>query len=132
MTTEEIYARLRELAPNVLFSASKQPDPDIARDELDGTSNPDLDPYSVTISARCIIGGREYEGNGYLGGVWMEYDEPIDDLGGYLLQKLEEATVELKAWAVSKSPEIVAELDAVLTFLKEEMHRSYEEQMNHG
>ncbi len=125
MKPEQIFAKLREIAPDVVFSTSRGLDCDCPR-----TDEPDnLDPYSITVTATCIVGGVMLKGHAYLGGCWMEYVEAIDDIGGYLPQMLQEAAIGLRQFVLQRGGMSIArELDYVERFIREEMHNRCEKQ----
>jgi hypothetical protein len=140
-TTDQLFAELKKLAPSVIFSTSKSHDGDEVWD-----GDPDCDPagegmeaFNIDTTARTILGGEEIEEAAYLGGCWMDYDEPIGDMHGYLPQKLEEAAEGLRDQLAAKQvvsrhlldrqSVTIGELDRVLEFLKAEMRVRYDEQM---
>lgn len=127
MTIDEVYARLKELAPNVSFTDSKEVDEDEVWDG-DGPDPQDegFTPYAVTWTATTIHQGNELEGNAYLGSCYMK-DEEIGACHGYTPQKLEEAAQELKDQLPGNDP-ARDQLYKVLAFLKVEKRDRYNQQ----
>jgi hypothetical protein len=131
MTHDEIYGRLREIAPSIVFTATTQPDEDGVWDG-DGPDPADdgMIMVEVIISARVIHKGEFGSGESYLSGHYIYPGDSPDDISGYLPQKLEEATADLINNLPDNSP-FDKELNAVLIFLNQEMHsRYYDEQRN--
>lgn len=131
MKSEEIYARLRELAPSVSFSASRELDPSFEWDG-DGPDPTDdgFDAYDVTVIAQTIVNGNLVEECSYLGGSYFKEDEPLDDIGGYLPQMLKEAAIELRDRRDPAMPHSqMLQLNAVVEFLTQEMRDRYNQQM---
>lgn len=134
MTATEIYARLKDLAPNVAFSASKDEDRSCVWDG-NGPDPADngLIAYDVTVTACTILDGDYVEGNAYLGSCYMEHDEAIDDIGGYLPQKLEEAAEDLQNEIADLQDgvslrHVENQLKNVIAFIKQEMQYRYDAQ----
>jgi hypothetical protein len=134
MTTEQVYAKLKELAPSVHFTASREFDDD---EVWDGDGPDPVEdgfmPYTVEIEATTIIGGEAIEASAYLGSSYMKDDEEIDDMHGYLPQKLEEAAEDLlkqieEKFKGKRTHGVITQLDAVLAFLTQLMHDRYHEQ----
>lgn len=136
MTFNDIYTELKRLAPNVCFGTSKSLD-DMTTWDGEPENNPSdtMSPYNIDVYAKTIIGGVEVEGTSSMGGTWMEPDEEIGDIGGYLPQMLEDAAANLKmeigdqAGVSSYRIRITDQLDAVIAFLKNEMRMRYDAQM---
>lgn len=127
MTADEIYAKLREIAPSIAFSASREHD----HDEIWDGDGPDpaedgYTPYVVEVNANVIINGEFIESAAYLGGSYYQYDEPLDDVHGYLPQMLEEAATEL--YDEINIGDLKVQLSGVITFLKNEMRERYDAQ----
>ena len=129
MSHEELYARLREIAPSVAFSARKEIDP-YCRWDGDGEAPENMDPYNVDVRAETVANGMMVQGEYSLGGCWMEYGEEIGDVGGYLPQMLEGAAEELKMRLTKRRADgvTVRELDRVCEFLAREMRERYDRQ----
>lgn len=128
MNAKEIFNNLAELAPSVVFRASREADECFVWDG-DGPDpwEEGYTPYNVTVEAMTIVGGVTVEGQSHLGGSYYKFDEPIDDVHGYLPQMLEEAAEELEG-----EPEIVepvaGQLKAAIAFLRKELEDRYAEQ----
>lgn len=135
MTADEILAKLKELAPSVAFETSRSID---ATFEWDGDGPDPADdgmfPYDVLVTASTVIDGELIEGRAGLGGCYMTKEEKIDDIGGYLPQKLEEALDELAdQLAGNMEPDttllsVKAQLRVSKAFLKNESRRRWEEE----
>lgn len=128
--TPEIHKKLKTLAPLVVFSTSKELDQFYVWDG-DGVDPKDyddpMDPYDVTFTAQTVVNGEIIEGNDYLGGSYFAENEPIGDCGGYLLQKLEAATLDLQG-QINDDEDIQEELDNVISWLNSEMQKNYQKQ----
>jgi hypothetical protein len=114
------------------FSASRSRDNDFRWDG-DGPDPEDegLYPYDVTISAKAIVFGQVVEGEAFIGGHYMEEDEEIGNIGGYLPQLLEDAAQELKTLLiplVGEKDVWIGLIDNVIACLKSEMRLRYQEQ----
>ncbi len=125
MTTEQLYAELRILAPSVVFSARAEEDVSFEWDGY-GDEPEDMEPHNVEIRAEAVHAGRLVSGSAYLGGHYMRYNEKPGDVGGYLPQLLQEAAEELKETVCD--PDVISQLDAVDAFLAREMRARYDEQ----
>lgn len=130
---EPFASRLRELAPSVSFTVSREID---LHDRWDG-DGPDprddgFDAYDVDVTASAIVGGELIEGSASLGSSYFRPDEPTGELHGYLPQMLDEAAEELQQVLAWKGDPLAhaAELNGARAWLKAEMHRRYEEHMN--
>jgi hypothetical protein len=129
MTHEEIYAKLRTIAPLVVFSANKEVDPYFVWDG-DCEEPDDMEAHNVSVTAVAIVGGKMIEGAAYLGGCYMAHDEAVGDCHGYLPQMLEEAASELLSLAPVgdwRSP-LRSEIENAIAFLSGEMKSRYDEQ----
>lgn len=123
-----LLEKLKTIAPNVVFSATRQLDPYCSWDG-DGPSPRDegFSPYNVIVVAKCIERGEIIEGESCLGSSWFKHDEPIGDAHGYLPQMLEEAATELQEKAGEDRTN--DQLLAAIVAIKSEMKRAYNEQM---
>jgi hypothetical protein len=125
MTANELYAKLRELAPSVAFSAHKERD-DYYTWDGDGAEPDDVDAHNIDVRAETVAGGVLVSGTASLGGCYMAWGEEIGDVGGYLPQMLRDAAEELKG-EVSDA-DVIRELDAAVAFLRQEMRERYDAQ----
>jgi hypothetical protein len=113
MKADQIFVRLKELAPNVAFT-------------LDFTPDEEVKQFSdVVVTARSIHQGNLLEGSTSLSGLYKEDEE---DLAGYLPQKLHEAAEELIDQIRSDNP-TRNELQKVRHFLEQEMQDRWNEQI---
>ena len=89
---DKLLAELRELAPSIVFSVSREID-NSYRWDGDGQdpAKDGFDAYDVTVTASAIVKGELIEGNDYLGGSYFLSDEPTGMIHGYLPQMLAEA-----------------------------------------
>lgn len=128
MTATEIYARLKTLAPSVVFSAKAEVDYNFRWDG-DGPDPVDegYDAHDVEVTATAVTEGTLQTGTAYMCGHYRKDDEPLDDLGGYLPQMLEEAAMELVTLTPPDS-HLRRELTNALSFLKQEMQDRYDAQ----
>ena len=129
MTYEEIYDKLRELAPNVLFSANRELDSHLSWDG-DGPSPREegFSPYDVQVTAAAIINGCLIEADVHLGDSWYMDDEPLGDIHGYLPQMLKKVALEL--WERLTDDKIKKQLVAVRRFLHQEMNDLWQAQQD--
>lgn len=127
MKTPYYQEKLKELAPNVVFSLSWSPDHDGRWDKTWGDQN-DFECLNADFSAKAIVGGVEVEGNAYLGECWEKYGERDPEVGGYLPQKLQEAANELFKLVPEDAEALRKELFAVDRYLKEIMQQRWEDQ----
>jgi hypothetical protein len=127
---EKVRTKLMQLAPHIAFSVYKIHDDSYVWDG-DGPDPKDydepMDAYDVTFTAKTIICGNIVEGNSHLGGSYFKHDEPIGDCHGYLLQKLEEAFVDLGTQTTD--PMVLREIEAAQHWLKQEMQKQYDFQV---
>lgn len=125
MTAEQIFSRLKELAPLVAFTVTHAPDHYFSWDG-DGPDPRDegYDPHDVTVSAATIHAGTVATGENYLGGHYIKPGEPDPEISGYLPQMLDEAADELTAALPAAHP-ARPQLAAVVAFLSQEMRDRY-------
>lgn len=131
VSPELIEYQLRDIAPNVAFSAKKSEDRSYKWDG-DGP-DPVLEgfrAYDVTVKAKIIWGGRELEGESHLGGHYSQPREKLGDIGGYFPQMLLEALENLRDENRDKIEgyAIVSEINAARKFLKAVMKTRWEMQ----
>lgn len=128
MTATELYARLKTVAPNVAFGAASKKDHYYVWDG-DGPDPVDEGFYAhdVEVTATAVTEGAIQTGTAYMCGHYRKDDEPLDDLGGYLPQMLEEAANELVKLTPPDS-HLRAELTNALSLLTQEMRDRYDAQ----
>jgi hypothetical protein len=122
--------KLKEIAPNVAFSISREYDPDFQWDG-DGPDPQDegYEPQNVTVTANAIVNGELIEGNAYLGGSYDLPDAPCPNVHGYLPQMIEEALTDLEAALDARgNSNSVFRAFWHLDWIKAEMTRLYNEQ----
>lgn len=130
--TPEIHLTLKSLAPHFAFSTSKEIDPFF---QWDGegpdptTWNPPSYPHDVEFKVSVIFWGEKIEGVSYLGGSYFQTKEPVGDCGGYLLQKLEEALLDLQSKLPHDYSVYIAELNDALRWIKQELQKNYQKQV---
>lgn len=131
MTPNEIYARLRELAPSVVFSAERERDDSFCWDG-DGPDPVEngFEAFDITVYAKAAVDGVLVEGRASLGGCYMLPDEELGNVGGYLPQMLEEAAKELYEQIPSLFGSVRTQLERVMDFLNQELRRRYAEQQS--
>jgi hypothetical protein len=129
MTPDGIFAALCRIAPNVRFSTSKEVDPYYTWDG-DGPDPVErgLYPHDVLFTCCVIVDGELKEAVASLGGSYFELDEEVGDAHGYLLDKLEEAALELMG-ELDSQLRLWTQLDDAVRFLKEQSRREYAERM---
>ena|SRR5688572_16656156 len=131
MNAEQIMERLREIAPNVAFSVSRESDPYFSWDgEGPDPRDEGFEPCNVTVTAKAIVNGRTVEGHDYLGGSYFKPDEKCGDVHGYLPQMLLEASEDLRLQSpIEHGSPLDMALGHVAIFLNAEMRNRYNEQM---
>lgn len=119
MKSEEIFEKLRLLAPSIAFSVSRERDLDYSwcGDGDDPTEN-GFDAYLVTVKAQIVFNGELVEEKDYLGGCYFKEDEPLDDVNGYLPQMLENVATDLCEKLSSSPHAALSDLFEVIEFLK--------------
>ncbi len=131
MTSRQIFLRLAEIAPSIAFSQFREEDDSIPWDgDSPDPAEEGYRAYTVTVRAVAIEDGQQKEGNAYLGSCYFKDEEPIDDNGGYLPQMIEEAAADLLD-DINDNPgnaAIVAQIEAAIGFINEEMSNRYAEQ----
>ncbi len=129
MTHEEIYARLKKLAPHIAFEASRTRDGQVVWDgNPEDDPSDEMDTYDIDVTATMVVMGELVVGTASLGDCWMKDEEEIGDIHGYLPQKQKEAVEDLLSQV--DDPFVIMELDAVHAFLKQEMKDRYKEQQH--
>jgi hypothetical protein len=128
MEAAEIYAGLKEFAPNVVCCSHAELDDGFVWDG-DGPDPTEEGyyPHTVYVTVKAIANGEIVEGVAALGGSYYQHDEPLDDIHGYLPQMLQEAVAELEDKLARDHP-VVHELRVVQMFLRRELERRYQEQ----
>lgn len=130
---EEITAELKQIAPDIVFSVSWANDPYCSWDG-DGPSPREegFNPYDVDFKATAIANGDFVEGEASLGSCWYKPDQLDPDVGGYLVQKLEEAADELfkkvNPVSVRNRLTLISQLTLVRDYLKVVSKARYDEQ----
>ena len=129
MEAEAIFARLKVLAPGIAFTMSRKQDPHPRRWN-GGGNDPRRSGFvccDVMVKAQMIVEGEKVKGMASLGDSYYKPDEPvINDMHGYLPQKLEEAIEELQTQI--EDEEALKQIAAVLNFLHDEIHERYEKE----
>lgn len=120
---------MRTIAPNVVFIATRDPDPDYVWDG-DGPDpiDDDFEAYNVDVTVNTVVDGKAFEAVASLGGCYFKDDEPIDDLHGYLPQKLEEAASELHGQVPDSN--VKDQLSHAIAMLKQEMTDRWQAQQD--
>lgn len=131
-TPEAIFAELKKIAPNIVFSVRREEDPNYRWDG-DGPDPAEEGyvAYDVDVTARAIVNGEDIEGRNSLGGTYNKPDEFDQDISGYLPQMLEEAAKELLMQlrdVVGLEEPIDRQAMAAGKYLREVMRLRYEEQ----
>ena len=128
MKTVDLLKQLSARFPSIAFSASRQID-DYYRWDGDGDAPEDMSAYDVTVSASAVICGNLTTCETHVGGSYYEDNEPIGDIHGYLPQMAEESVSQLADKAKDCAPFIRAEALSASKWLKGEIRRRYDEQM---
>ncbi len=130
MNAEQIYERLKQIAPNVCFTVTREVDEFAVWD-----GDPAKDPakrgmicYDVDITAAAIFLGEAYEETASLGLCYYHEDEEIGDIGGFLPQKLNGAAKELFRTLPKEADSLLSQLADVKSMLQIEIQQRYQEQ----
>lgn len=130
-----VLVALAEIAPSIHFGVHVEPDSDSVWDVVGDLDPDDFKAWQYDVSATVIAGGEFVEGHAYMGGSWEKFgDNPREvnpDIGGYLLQMLEEAATELRSVVgpgLGDLGEVGRQLSAALAYLKAQMIAAYERQ----
>ncbi len=141
MKTDPIFEKLKEAAPSITFSVSREHDEDhriCDQCERDAEEAGFL-PYNVDFRARCVAQGELIEQMDSLGGSWYDPEEPIGDAHGYLVQKLHEACKGLQkqllnlyrpssGLARQQIAGLVFENNCAMEILEKQLHLNYQAQ----
>lgn len=132
-TLAKLYATLATLAPSIAFTtlwehdqyAKWEADPSLDRD--------DFQAWESTVTARAIVGGNELAGEAHLCGTWLPFgDDPAKtdpEIGGYLLQKLQEAAQDVGEQIGEQDDALLAQANAASGFLQKTMRAEYDANM---
>ncbi len=116
---------LKKIAPSIAFVVKWIPDNNFVWDG-DGPDPADEGymAYDVDVSAMAVINGERLWGVNSLGGVYTKPDEQDPDIGGYLIQMLDEALADLQLKKLSAT--LRAETRAARKLLDEEAESRYQ------
>lgn len=130
MNAAEIRGKLATIAPHHVVRVTKQHDPDA---KWDGDGPPPGEyvfAYVVTVSVTTIQYGGEKTAHASLAGVYLQYGEDPDDIGGYLPQMLVECFEFHCEGGGYMNKRDRAEAVRAVKFLQHEMDRRYAEQQS--
>ena len=131
ITTKNLLAQLRLVAPHIAVTTARAIEHDTlwaGLPEEDPTEK-GYAPYTVTVRAKCISGGRDLEGDAYLNGYYMRPEQPaLGYVNGYLPQKIEQAIESLVAHTHGLTGDLRCEAEAAILCLKIHMRAAWEEE----